>query len=175
MLSNSREGALMRLHKLERKIVLSNKHTRNLCKNIICKITWNHSLMTLSAFNLSYLPHAVVKESSTTTIKSSTRLSRNDLLLAGPTIQQGLFSIIPRFRTHRVAMMYQQILINPSKTDLQTTLRRDDLNSEIQIYKLETVSYGTVSAPFLTISTLHVLATDEHDFQKAAMILRGNF
>mgnify|MGYP005980598039 FL=1 len=71
-----------------------------------------------------YLPHhAVVKESSSTTrvrvvfnasSKTSTGISLNNILMVGPTVQQSLFSIITRFRTHQFAFtcdivkMYRQ-------------------------------------------------------------------
>ncbi|KAJ8868751.1 hypothetical protein PR048_030291 [Dryococelus australis] len=65
----------------------------------------------------------------------------------------------------------QQILINPSQADLQRILWCDDLNSEIKIYKLKTVTYGTTSAPFMAIRTLRQLASnEEHDFPKAAIM-----
>jgi hypothetical protein len=59
---------------------------------------------------LFYLPHpAVITEGPKTSklrfvfdgsAKSSNGRSLNDALLKGPTIQQDLFSIITRFRTH---------------------------------------------------------------------------
>jgi hypothetical protein len=58
-----------------------------------------------------YLPHhVVVKESSSTTkvrvvfdgpAKTTTGISLNDILMVGPTVQQDLFSIVMRFRTHK--------------------------------------------------------------------------
>ena len=58
-----------------------------------------------------YLPHhSVFKVSSITTklrvvvdcsAKTTSNLSLNDTLMVGPTVQQDLFSIMARFRTHR--------------------------------------------------------------------------
>ncbi|XP_050076613.1 uncharacterized protein LOC126563872 [Anopheles maculipalpis] len=72
-----------------------------------------------------YLPHhAVVKETSTTTkvrvvfdasCKSASGYSLNDKLLVGPVIQDDLFTIIVRFRSHAITLsadvekMYRQI------------------------------------------------------------------
>jgi hypothetical protein len=76
-----------------------------------------------------YLPHhGVTKEESTTTqlrvvfdasAKTSNQKSLNDLLLIGPKIQSDLYSILLRFREHKVAFtadisqMYRQIQIQP--------------------------------------------------------------
>ena len=59
-----------------------------------------------------FLPHhPVFKATSTTThtrvvfdggAKTSNGLSLNDILQVGPTVQQDLYSIVLRFRTHRV-------------------------------------------------------------------------
>ncbi|XP_043502768.1 uncharacterized protein LOC122524519 [Polistes fuscatus] len=82
-----------------------------------------------------YLPHhAVIKESSCTTklrvvfdgsCKSSTGFSLNDLLLNGPVVQDDLFSILIRFRFHRIAFvadiekMYRMIRVSEKHTDYQ--------------------------------------------------------
>jgi len=47
-----------------------------------------------------------------------------DTLRIGPTVQQDLFSIMLRFRTHQIAFtanteMYQQIRVHPADTRLQ--------------------------------------------------------
>jgi len=59
-----------------------------------------------------FLPHhPVFKTTSTTTqtrvvfdggAKTSNGLSLNDILQVGPTVQQDLYSIVLRFRTHQV-------------------------------------------------------------------------
>jgi hypothetical protein len=88
--------------------------------------------------NQYFLPHhAVIKESSSTTrvrvvfdgsAKTTTGISLNDMLMVGPTVQQDLFSIITRFRTHQVAFscdivkMYRQIWVDPRDTAFQRIL-----------------------------------------------------
>ena len=102
----------------------------------------------LDAYDLSvdqsdtfYLPHhSVFKGSSITTklwvvfdgsAKTTNNLSLNDTLLVGPTVQQDLFAIMARFRTHRYVLisdtekMYRQILVNPKDSNLQRIVWRD--------------------------------------------------
>jgi hypothetical protein len=109
-----------------------------------------------------YLPHhPVFKESSTTTktrvvfdggAQTSTGLSLNDILQVGPTIQQDLYSLVLRFRTHQVcftadiAQMYRQVKVNPQDRNLQRILWRYSSDKPIQEYQLTKVTYGTASA-----------------------------
>jgi hypothetical protein len=131
-----------------------------------------------------YLPHhGVTKEESTTTqlrvvfdasAKTSNQKSLNDLLLIGPKIDSDLYSILLRFREHKVAFtadisqMYRQIQIQPQYYDYQRFVWRFDEISEIQTYRLKTVTFGVSSAPYLAIRPLHQLASDErHNFPNA--------
>ncbi|XP_076243414.1 uncharacterized protein LOC143184816 [Calliopsis andreniformis] len=116
-----------------------------------------------------YLPHhAIIKQSSLTTklrvvfdasAKTSTGTSLNDHLLTGPTIQETLYALLIRFRSHSYVLtadiekMYRQVWVHP-----------DDL------------TYSTSAAPFLAIHTLHQLAIDEgKQFPHAARTLREDF
>ncbi|XP_076247806.1 uncharacterized protein LOC143187478 [Calliopsis andreniformis] len=117
-----------------------------------------------------YLPHhAVTKEDSTTTklrvvfdgsAKSSTGISLNDTQKIGPTVQSDLTTILLRFRTHRyvlsadVEKMYRQILIEPSQRRFQRILWRKSPNLALETFELNTVTYGTASAPFLATRVL---------------------
>jgi len=117
--------------------------------------------------------HPVFKPDSTTTkmrvvfdasAKSNTGTSLNDVLHVGPTVQSELYDIVLRFRTHRVAFisdvnkMYRQILIHFSDRTFQRIFWRSDPNQPVQEYFLNTVSYGTSSAPYLATRTLNHLA-----------------
>ena len=124
-----------------------------------------------------YIPHhPVFKKDSTTSklrvafdasAKSTTRVSLNDTLCVGPTVQPDLFSTVLRFRTWPIAFaadvskMYRQILLNPAERDLQRILWRDKPTDAVQEYVLNTVTYGTASAAFLATRTLNQVATDE--------------
>ncbi|XP_053667098.1 uncharacterized protein LOC128716203 [Anopheles marshallii] len=123
-----------------------------------------------------YLPHhAVVKETSTTTkvrvvfdasCKTSSGFSLNDKLLVGPVIQDDLFSIIVRFRSHSIALsadvekMYRQILHDDRDQRYLRIRYREDPTEPIQTYQLQTITYGTASAPFLATRTLKQIAHD---------------
>ncbi|XP_044312490.1 uncharacterized protein LOC123037080 [Drosophila rhopaloa] len=121
-----------------------------------------------------YIPHHCVFKLNSTSTKlrvvfdascpTSTYKSLNDTLLVGPTIQPDLFTILLRFRTHRyvltadVVKMYRQVLIDPSHRKFQYILWRSSNDQEIRTYQLNTVTYGTASAPYLAIRSLSHLA-----------------
>jgi hypothetical protein len=137
-----------------------------------------------------YLPHhAVLREQSETTklrvvfdasAKTSTNISFNDIQHIGPSIQDDLFSILLRFRQHRfvfsadVEKMYRCIQVHPTQRHLQLILWRDNDTDPLKCFQLNTVTYGTASAPFLATRCLKQLAIDcdnkdvaeviEHDF-----------
>ncbi|KAL0841423.1 hypothetical protein ABMA28_015107 [Loxostege sticticalis] len=119
--------------------------------------------------------HGVFRAHSTTTklrvvfnasAPSSSGKSFNDIQLVGPPIQGDLFAILLRFRQHKftacadVEKMYRQVLVTPEQRDLQLILWRDDSSLPIDVYRLNTVTYGTASAPFLSCRCLKQLAAD---------------
>lgn len=119
-----------------------------------------------------YLPHhAIRKESLTTPIrvvfdassKSSSGLSLNEVQYVGPTIQHDLLSILLRFRCHNyvlnadISKMYRQVMINPDDRRFQRIFWRQNPEEPLQCYELNTVTYGTASAPFLAVRSLHQL------------------
>lgn len=81
--------------------------------------------------------------------------SFNDIQLVGPVVQDDLFSILLRFRynafvvTGDIEKMYRQI-----ERHLQLILWRDKSTQPIKIFQLNTVTYGTASAPFLSTRCL---------------------
>lgn len=91
----------------------------------------------------------VVFDAST---KTESGLSLNDVLLKGPGIQDELIYILTRFRMHNfvitadIKKMYRQINIIEKQRDFQRILWRENENSPIKIYKLNTITYGTVPA-----------------------------
>ncbi|KAH8258521.1 hypothetical protein KR026_009885, partial [Drosophila bipectinata] len=124
-----------------------------------------------------FLPHhCVLKEDSSTTklrvvfdgsAVTTSGYSLNDVLMSGPVIQPKLLHILLRFRCHRVAItgdickMYRCVRVFPEDSYLQCILWRDSTQDELQVFKLETVTYGTKPASFLAIRTMHQLADDE--------------
>ncbi|GFU78373.1 DUF1758 domain-containing protein [Trichonephila clavipes] len=99
-------------------------------------------------------------------------------LLNGGIIQQDLFSIVSRFRKHEYAFRadikkctgrYLLILI---KGDLQRIMWKTSADAPVKTYKLATVTYGTISAPFLATRTLRALADEEKaEFPDAADVI----
>ncbi|XP_062539105.1 uncharacterized protein LOC134207398 [Armigeres subalbatus] len=125
-----------------------------------------------------YLPHhPVIKDSSTTTkvrvvfdasCKTTTGISLNDALFAGPTVQQDLRSIVIRSRFRQVMVvadvekMFRQIWVDKQDTPLQCVLWFGP-EKEVASYELLTVTYGTKSAPYLATRALKQLAEDEQE------------
>ncbi|GFW23582.1 DUF1758 domain-containing protein [Trichonephila clavipes] len=135
-----------------------------------------------------YIPHhSVHKPEMTSTLlrivldasaKTTSGFSLNSILLNGGIIQQDLFSIVSMFRKHEYAFsadiknMYRQILVDPNQRDLQRVMWKTSADSPVKTYKLATVTYGTVSAPFLAIWTLKALADEEKaEFSDAADVI----
>ncbi|XP_018392649.1 PREDICTED: uncharacterized protein LOC108771785 [Cyphomyrmex costatus] len=96
--------------------------------------------------------------------KDATGVSLNDVLMVGPTVQQDLFTILVRFRTFRFALsadivkMYRQVLVHPSQTNYQRILWRNQSTSDIIVYELLTLTYGTSPASFLATRCLKWLS-----------------
>ncbi|GFS70012.1 integrase catalytic domain-containing protein [Trichonephila clavipes] len=135
-----------------------------------------------------YIPHhSVYKPEKTSTplrvvfdasAKTTSGFSLNSILLNGGIIQQDLFSIVSRFRKHEYAFsadikkMYRQILVDPNQRDLQRIMWKTSADAPIKTYKLATVTYGIVSAPFLATRTLRALADEEKaEFPDAADVI----
>ncbi|XP_055922710.1 uncharacterized protein LOC129953537 [Eupeodes corollae] len=135
-----------------------------------------------------YLPHhAVLKPDSSSTklrvvfdgsAKDSTGKSLNSTLLIGPPIQRNLIGVCLRFRQHPfvftadVVKMFRQIWVDDSHADYQRIVWRESPSKEIEHYRLRTVTYGTASAPFLSVRILKQLAEDyKSDYPNAARVL----
>ncbi|KAH0821592.1 hypothetical protein GEV33_001199 [Tenebrio molitor] len=145
-LGDSHAGAVKRFRSLESKL---NRHPelKEQYSNFMTEYRQlNHMELlkdpTINFENSCYLPHhAVLKQSSSTTklravfdasFITTNNKCLNDNLLGGPVIQDDLFSILIRFRTHRyvitadIEKMYRQILIDSVDTDYQRILWRDN-------------------------------------------------
>ena len=137
-----------------------------------------------------YLPHhAVLRPSSSSTQcrvvfdasakSSSTNLALNDVLLVGPVVQSELYSIMLRFRTHKIAFtadiskMYRQILMAPEHRPFQRIFWREQPSQPLRVLELDTVTYGTASAPYQATRCLIQLAEEEKDdYPLAAKIIK---
>ncbi|XP_022836989.1 uncharacterized protein LOC111364374, partial [Spodoptera litura] len=139
-----------------------------------------------------YLPHhAVVRNDKTTTKvrvvfnaseKNKKGISLNDTLMVGPTLQADLRHTVLRWRTHSIGLvadiikMYRQIRIADEDAMFQRILWRDSPDKPIRDYELVTVTFGTASAPYQAVRTLHQIAYDEKDnYPLAADITLNSF
>ncbi|GFX04291.1 integrase catalytic domain-containing protein [Trichonephila clavipes] len=135
-----------------------------------------------------YMPHYGVyrPEKSTTKMRtvfnasspSTSGKSLNSIQFKGGLVQEDLFSIMVRFRKHKYAFttdikkMFRMINIHPEQTCLQRILWKKGIGEPIKTYELTTVTYGTVSAPYLATRTLKQLAMDEaNNFPLAAPVV----
>ncbi|XP_051166617.1 uncharacterized protein LOC127284933 [Leptopilina boulardi] len=139
-----------------------------------------------------YFPHhpVVRQESLTTKLRvvfngsspSSSGVSLNDTFLTGPALQNDLFSLLIRFRSHKYALtadiekMYRQIPVHPDDVAYQNILFRKTFQEPIKIFSLNTVTYGTSCAPYLALRVLKQLAEDERlTHPVAATVLEDDF
>ena len=145
------------------------------------------SICTALSFDDFYISHhAVIKEESATTktrivfdgsAETTSGKSLNDVLMTGPTIQDDLFTLLLRFRSHNyvitadIEKMYRQFLVRPEDRKYQKVLWQ--IEGEIKEFTLNTVTFGLTSSPYLAIRCLHRLAEDEkHNFPEAARVLK---
>lgn len=134
-----------------------------------------------------FIPHhGVLRESSLTTklrvvfnasSPTTSGLSLNDILMVGPPVQDDLFSILLRFRQHRyilaadVEKMYRQIAVHSDDRHLQQIIWRDDSSAPLKVFQLNTVTYGTASAPFLATRCLKQVGIECKDSRVSEIII----
>lgn len=138
------------------------------------------------------IPHfCILKPSSTTTklrvvfdasSKTSNSESLNSIVLPGPKLQADLNQILINFRLFQVCLtsdickMYRMIELEGSQRPYQHILWRSSPDQPIQVFELNTVTYGVASSPYLAIKVLHTLAEDEMmRFPRAAEVLKKAF
>lgn len=135
-----------------------------------------------------FLPHhGVFRENSTTTklrvvfdasAKTTSGQSLNDIQTIGPSLHNDIFAILLRFRQYTyiacadVEKMYRQILIQPDQQYLQLILWRENPLDALGVYRLNTVTYGTASAPYLSMRCLQQLASECTDNDIATIIYK---
>nr|XP_034836272.1 uncharacterized protein LOC117992671 [Maniola hyperantus] len=138
-----------------------------------------------------YIPHhCVVKPDSATTklrvvfdaaAEDINHKSLNNTLLTGPKLQSNIAEVLLRFRLHAVVFMadirqmYRQILVSDTHRDYQRIVWRSGPDQVLQEYRLNTVTYGVSSAPFLACRTIKQLTEDEGSkFPRAKRILASD-
>ncbi|XP_046963315.1 uncharacterized protein LOC124532456 [Vanessa cardui] len=186
---NSREIALKRFLMLERRFIKS-PHLKSEYTHVISEYLQLGHMEEVPTKEIKnptavYLPyHEVVREDKKTTkfrilFNASNRdnngVSLNSNLLVGPTLQSDLRHILMRWRLHPICLtadivkMYRQIKVTEQDADYQRLLWRENNTQEIRHLRLVRVTFGTASAPYLAVRTLHQVAYDEgNQFQLAA-------
>ncbi|GFV73427.1 uncharacterized protein TNCV_3389431 [Trichonephila clavipes] len=139
-----------------------------------------------------YMPHHGIlrPEKSTTKLRvvfnatnsTNNGLSLNCIQYNGGLAQNDLFTIMIKFREHPYAftavvkMMYRMILIYESQQPLLRILWKESPEDPVRAFEMKTVTYGTVSVPFLATRTLLQLSRDkEKGFPLAVPVLKENF
>lgn len=183
-LGGSRDQAQRRLEAMERKFQhnpeLKEAYTAFMAeyeeKGHMTRISDTEVMQTKESF---VIPHqAVIRPDSLTTklrvvfdasAKTTSGASLNDKLLPGPNLQKDLFQILVRFRIYQyvitgdIAQMYRQIMVDKQDRMLQLVLWRSNPENVAHIYQLNTVTYGTASAPFHAMRCLQELAIQHKD------------
>lgn len=193
-LGNSMPAAKARLNAMEQKFDRDDRFS-NLYHNFMSEYLDLNHMSPRENIDFTqphyFLPHhGIIRESSSTTklrtvfdasCPSSSGKSLNDISFVGKKLQSNICDILLQFRRHNVVFccdikqMYRQILIHPDDRDLQLILWREHTSQPIQIFQLNTVTYGVNSSPYLAIRTLHQLANDEGNrFPEAAYVLKNH-
>ncbi|KAL0830470.1 hypothetical protein ABMA28_002635 [Loxostege sticticalis] len=176
----SRDIALRRFHAIERRLSRDPVVHQQYCDFMYDYEKSGHmsevSLQELSQGKF-YIPHhCVIKPDSVTTklrvvfdasAKDVKGISLNDTLLTGPKLQSNIVGVLLHYRIHAVVFMadirqmYRQILVSNDHRDYQRIFWRSGPNQVLKEYRLNTVTYGVSSAPFLACRTIKQLAEDE--------------
>ncbi|XP_072389595.1 uncharacterized protein [Diabrotica undecimpunctata] len=195
LLGDSKEKAIQRFLSLEKRFK-SNTIFYNLYKQFIQDYIQLGHMTKISVDNLTsshyYLPHhAVLKERSITSkirvvfdgsCATSSGWSLNDLQYMGPKVLNNIFDITLRFRLYKyvvsadVSKMYRQILMHSDHRPLQCIIWRNKPEDNLSSYQLNTVTYGTKSAPYLAIKCLNQVATEyKNIFPIASKTIHNDF
>ncbi|KAI8430326.1 hypothetical protein MSG28_000632 [Choristoneura fumiferana] len=196
LLGNSHNIALKRFHQLESKF-RKNSTLKELYKNFISEyVTLGHARF-VDDYNakstnqidiqnpIVYLPHhAVIKPLNVSTklrvvfdgsAATDTGVSLNNILYEGPNIYPEIIDILMRFRLYKfvfttdIVKMFRGVLINEKQRDLQRILWRNSESEPVKCLQLQTITYGTKSAPYLAYRTLqHLAETQSHKWPLAS-------
>lgn len=166
---------------LERKLLRSAPAYRKMYIDFINEYLSLGHMSRISDYNkiCYFLPHhGVYREHSSTTklrvvfdgsAKSTSGKSLNDIQHTGPALHNDLFSILLRFRQFRyvassdIEKMFRQVKIQEDQRNLQLILWRENPSDPLGVYQLNTVTYGTASAPYLSMRCLKQLALECND------------
>lgn len=187
-LGDSRSSAYNRFMSLERKMT-SNTQFRLKYKEFMNEYI-NMGHMSPSQFDFSsehyVIPHHGVFKKGSDKIrvvfdgscKTTSGVSLNQCLYSGEPLHNDVSHIILNFRTHKyvftadIKMMFRCTWIHPDDRKYQLIFWRDKPTDRVQLYELNTNTYGLTSSPFISIRTLHHLANcNEAIYPHASQVL----
>lgn len=191
-LGDSLARAKQRFFQLERRFARDMKLKETYTKGIQEYFSLGHAKKVPIETHRYVIPHhAVVKENSTTTklrtvfdasAKTTNGFSLNDRMHTGPTILEDLWAVLIRWRLGKIALtgdiekMYRQFWVHPEDTPFLQFLWRDNPDEPLELFELQTVTFGTKAAPFMAIQGLHHIAESiEKENPIAAGIIKKNF
>lgn len=93
-------------------------------------------------------------------------LSLNDSQLVGEKLQTNLSVLLIQFRRNPIALiadiekMYRQVEVHPQDRKYQKIFWRENSREPLQVYELNTITYGQAAAPHYAIRTLQQCAMD---------------
>ncbi|XP_063913270.1 uncharacterized protein LOC135129931 [Zophobas morio] len=192
-ISTSKDRALKLFYNLERRMHKNPQLLKQYSEFMDAYLSLEHMSEIPKPDNSGYFlsHHPVYNESSPTTklrvvfnasLKTSNSKSINDNLLTGPNLQQDLFSILIRFRTHKIVItadvqkMYRQILLHDDHKKYQQIFWRHNTNEPVKVYQLNTVTYGFASSSFLATRCLIELANQsKFQYPRASDLIYNDF
>lgn len=139
----------------------------------------------------TYIPHrAVLREDSLTTKlrvvfnashRTSSGYSLNDILHTGPKLQLDISRILLEWRLHKFVLvadiekMFRQIFVHPQDRKYQCVLWKNECNGNLEAYELNTVTYGTACAPYLSMRVIQEINSLEgSNYPLASPILKNS-
>lgn len=186
--------ALHRYLNLEKRFKRNNTLYQEYKKFIHEYIALGHaSYFDITKYDLSkdmvyFMPHhSVLRENAMSTrlrvvfdgsMKTSNKISLNDIMSNGPVVQKELFDILLLFRLNKyffisdIKHMFRNILIDKDQRSLQNILWRDNPDESIRCLQLNTVTYGLKSSPYLATRCLNELVYKfQHEYPLAAPVI----
>lgn len=133
-----------------------------------------------------YIPYLSIlrKDAITTKLRNvfnasmptSNGISLNDQMWEGPKLKTNIKDVLITARSFMyiysadVSKMFRQIMVLPEDRTKLRIIWRSTNENPVQEYKLNTITYGTDSAPYLAIRTLHQVGEDNATPEIATII-----
>ncbi|XP_031635447.1 uncharacterized protein LOC116348558 [Contarinia nasturtii] len=190
-LGNSLRAAIARQLQNERRFRKDPRLKENYIKDIRQFIDLDHMelvpLNEIDKEDVYYIPHHAANSSKFRvvfdgSVKTTTGLSLNDILLNGPRCQDDLNIIIMRFRKYGVALttditkMYRQVLVPENQRDYLRIVWRENENEPLRHYRMKRQTYGLKSSAYCCVATLRYCALEHrHKYPLASKAVLNSF